>query len=83
MAEATITSKGQVTIPKAVREVLGLQAGDRVEFVEDGAGGVRLRPIRGDIRCLKGMLAREGGRPVGVEEMNEAIEAEAAERHRT
>ncbi len=48
MAEATVTSKGQVTIPKTVRDALGLQTGDRVDFVESDEGFVirvkRARP---------------------------------------
>lgn len=38
MSDATVTSKGQVTIPKDVRERLGLKPGDQIRFVEDGAG---------------------------------------------
>ncbi|MGA3195891.1 MAG: AbrB/MazE/SpoVT family DNA-binding domain-containing protein [Terriglobales bacterium] len=38
MATATLTSKGQITIPSRVREALGLEKGDRVEFVEQGKG---------------------------------------------
>lgn len=38
MAEATLTSKGQVTIPKAVREAMGLKEGDRVDFIETDRG---------------------------------------------
>ena len=38
MAKTRVTSKGQVTIPKAVRERLGLRPGDEIEFVEDGQG---------------------------------------------
>jgi len=43
--EAKITSKGQVTIPRAVRQALGVQAGDRLLFEED-KDGVRVTPIR-------------------------------------
>lgn len=43
--EARITSKGQVTIPRDIRRVLGVQAGDRLVF-ETGAAGVRVRPVR-------------------------------------
>lgn len=42
MGKNRITTKGQVTIPKAVRERLGLRPGDEIEFVEDN-GGVRLK----------------------------------------
>ncbi len=38
MASTKLTSKGQVTIPKSVRERLGLRIGDEIEFVDDGAG---------------------------------------------
>ena len=62
MADATITSKGQVTIPKPVRDRLGLKAGDQVEFVEEN-GLVRVRKktspsvfkeYRGFLKHLKG-----------------------------
>ncbi|TLZ20237.1 MAG: AbrB/MazE/SpoVT family DNA-binding domain-containing protein, partial [Gammaproteobacteria bacterium] len=38
MASATLTSKGQVTLPKSVRERLGVEAGDRLEFIESEQG---------------------------------------------
>src|SRR5207245_1399689 len=46
MVKATITSKGQLTIPKRVRDDLGLVTGDHVGFVADGRGSYKLKPIR-------------------------------------
>jgi antitoxin PrlF len=43
MAVATLTSKGQLTVPLGVRQSLGLQAGDKVDFVPDASGGFRMR----------------------------------------
>lgn len=42
----TITTKGQVTIPKAIREHLGLHAGDRVDFAFANDGSVRVQPVK-------------------------------------
>ena len=56
MTAATMTSKGQLTIPKAVREALGLAAGDRVQFIAQ-EGGFRLVAATRDARELKGMFA--------------------------
>ena len=58
MATATVTSKGQTTIPKRIREHLRLGSGDRVEFVIDREGRVVLTPLKVDIRELRGMLGR-------------------------
>ena len=44
--DSTITVKGQVTIPKAMREYLGLEPGDRVVFAYIESGGVRIEPAR-------------------------------------
>ena len=68
---ATVSSKGQVAIPADVRRRLGLVRGSVVRFVFD-AEGVRLLPIAGDVRRLKGRLARPEA-PVTVEDMNHAI----------
>jgi antitoxin PrlF len=72
MAAATLTSKGQVTIPVAVREKLGLATGDRVEFVEVGPGEFALKAATEDVRALKGMVPRPL-KPVSVRAMNAAI----------
>ena len=72
MATATLTSKGQITIPVAVREKLGLRTGDRVEFVELDSGEFALKAATEDVRTLKGMIRRPQ-KPVSVEAMNAAI----------
>ncbi len=74
MPTATVTSKGQVTLPKKVREALRINPGDRIDFVLDAEGGAHLRPGRYDITGLKGILRRPGRRPVTLERMQEAIE---------
>ena len=73
MPSATLTSKGQTTIPKEVRDHLGLRAGDRIDFIVRKDGTVILQPATRDIRDLYGILAKAGQRPVAVAEMNEAI----------
>jgi antitoxin PrlF len=70
---ATLTSKGQITIPKEIREQLRLQTGHRVEFQIDSKGNVWLTPRNKDIRSLKGIIRPRRKKPVSVEEMNEAI----------
>lgn len=73
MASATITSKGQITIPARVREILGLEAGDRVDFVQTEPRKFEIIPATGSVRELKGMLYQKGRKPVSIEEMNAAI----------
>jgi len=51
-----MTSKGQLTVPREVREKLDLKSGDRVEFVEQADGSYQILPATGDIRALKGCL---------------------------
>lgn len=79
MATATMTSKGQVTIPLEVRQRLGLETGDRIEFVELEGGGYAIKPAIDDVRSLKGLL-RKPAKPVSVEDMNAAIRARGAGR---
>jgi antitoxin PrlF len=73
--EAAITSKGQVTIPKAIREYLHVKPGDRVKFFMHPDGSVVLLP-KLPVTALRGLL-RWHGRPSTLEEMDEAIAAGA------
>jgi len=73
MPSSTISSKGQTVIPKAIRERLGLQPGDAVDFVVQDDGEVVLRPALEDVRRLKGILRRAGRAPVTLQEMNHVI----------
>jgi AbrB family looped-hinge helix DNA binding protein len=72
MTTATITSKGQVTIPKDVRTRLGIDAGDRVEFVEIQDGVFQIVAATQDVQALKGIVPSPK-KPVTVEEMKQAI----------
>ena len=72
MTTATITSKGQVTIPKDVRSRLGIGTGDRVEFVEIQDGVFQIVAATQDVQALKGIVPKPK-KPVTKEEMNKAI----------
>ncbi len=76
MLESAVTKKGQTTLPKPVRDMLGVQAGDRVRYVVFD-GEVRLLPVR-PIRRLFGVLKHDGP-PVTVEEMERAAADGASE----
>ena len=73
MPTATMTSKGQVTIPRAVRDLLRVDAGDQIDFVVTDRGDVMVRGVSVDVRELRGLLKRPRRRAVTVEEMNKAI----------
>ena len=73
MPAATLTTKGQVTIPKEVRDHLGVDTGDRLSFVIQDDGTVVVRPITRPVRELGGLLHRPGRRAVTVAEMHEGI----------
>jgi len=77
MSTATITSKGQITIPAFVRAALGVNAGDRVEFVQVEPGRFELIAATGSVVALKG-LVRKPATPVTIEAMNDAIAAQGA-----
>ena len=81
MPVATLTSKGQITLPISVRNALGLSAGAQVDFLPVD-GSVVLVPVRSDVASLKGRFAGRVKKPVSVEAMNEAIAAGAVSRAR-
>lgn len=81
MSAATMTSKGQITIPAEVRAKYRLRAGTRVDFVENEAGELVLRPKTGDIRELRGIVKYDGP-SVSIEDMNEAIGRAVAESYK-
>ncbi|MBM3334421.1 AbrB/MazE/SpoVT family DNA-binding domain-containing protein [Candidatus Sumerlaeota bacterium] len=82
MVTATITSKGQITIPKAVRDSLRLHSGDRVEFLVRGDGDAILKPIAKTVNEVFGMLHRPTGPKRTTEEMNRAIARKMGNRKR-
>jgi len=73
MPTATVTSKGQVTIPKSVRDLMHIDAGDQIDFVVTDRGDVLVRSVSLDVRELRGLLRRSRKRSVSVEQMNAAI----------
>ena len=77
MATATLTSKGQITIPVKVRQALDVEAGDRVELVQVGPGRYEFIAATQPVTALKGMFGRPR-KAVSIEEMNAAIAARGA-----
>jgi AbrB family looped-hinge helix DNA binding protein len=73
--DSAITTKGQTTIPKAVRDHLGLKAGDRVKFFVRPDGGVVMLPVL-PASALRGVV-RHDGPSVSLEEMDQAVAAGA------
>jgi antitoxin PrlF len=72
VSTATLTSKGQITVPAAVREALGVDAGDRVEFVEVAPGRYEFIAATRSVTSLKGMFGKPR-KSVSIEEMNAVI----------
>jgi len=78
MPRSTLTSKGQITLPKEIRHHLGLESGDRVNFeIRDGAVVVEAETI--DLRTLRGIVKRRGKR-VSLAAMEKAVRRGAAGR---
>ena len=77
MTTATLSSKGQITIPAAVREALQVGTGDRVEFVEVAPGRYEFIAATRTVTELKGMFGKARKR-VSIDEMNATIAARGA-----
>ena len=73
MPTATLTSKGQITLPKDVRQQLRVHTGDTVEFLIGADGEIRVRAGSVDVSALRGLLRRPGRRAVSIERMDEVI----------
>jgi AbrB family looped-hinge helix DNA binding protein len=80
MPTATLTSRGRITLPQAVRRALGVEAGDKIDFVAEGDGGFRVVALRQDAKRLRGRFAGRAAAPVSVQAMADAVQAEAAAR---
>ena len=72
MTTATLTSKGQITIPAEVRTALGVETGDRVEFVAVAPGRYEFIAATRPVTALKGMFGK-ARKPVSIDQMNAAI----------
>lgn len=71
---STVTQKGQVTIPKSVRDNLHLVTGDRVEFVLNDRGEVVIKPVTRKVVEVAGLLSKyKKSHPVSIEEMDQAV----------
>ena len=77
MRESTVTIKGQTTLPKDVRKLLGVQPGDKLRYILLD-GEVRILKARSVLE-LEGVLKRPGQKPVTLDEMDEAIAAGAVD----
>ena len=73
MSLATLTSKGQVTIPKEIRDSLRLHTGDKVEFIITETKEALLRPVTKKVDDVFGKLHKPGRKPISVEEMDSVI----------
>lgn len=72
MSASTVTSKGQVTLPKDVRTAMGVGPGDRVQFVRMEDGNFAVMPATRPVMALKGLIPKPR-KPVSLEDMDRAI----------
>ena len=77
MTSATVTSKGQITIPARIREAMKVSAGDRIEFVQVEEGRYEFIAATRSVTALKGMFGKSEKR-VSIEDMNAAIAVRGA-----
>lgn len=82
MATATITSKGQLTLPKEVRDRLGVHPGDKIDFVFSTDGQLVVKPRTIHVEQLFGLLHRKGGKALTLEQIEAGIAEGAAKGER-
>jgi AbrB family looped-hinge helix DNA binding protein len=68
--ESTLTSKGQTTIPKGIRDKLAMRSGDRLMFTVMPDGTVLMRVKNKSVLELAGALRRKGQKPVPIEQLS-------------
>jgi len=73
MALATLTKKGQITIPKTIRDSLGLHTGDKLEFIISEKGEAIFRPLTRKVDDVFGKLYKSGRKPVSIEELDDIV----------
>ncbi len=74
--ESTLTVKGQITLPKALRDSLHLKTGDKIVFEELEGGAYLLKPRTLDVQALKGCVSYKGA-PKTLDDMDRAISENA------
>lgn len=71
---STMTQKGQVTIPKIVRDSLHLITGDRIEFIFNDRGEVVIKPVTRKVAEVAGLLSQyKKSHPVSIEDMDQVV----------
>jgi len=80
LSTSKVTSKGQVTVPEAVRRSLGLEQGDRLVWQVADGGRVEVHKVQGRLADLVGLLGKPR-RSVTLQEMDEAVRKRVRERH--
>lgn len=73
MVQARLTKKGQVTIPKTIRDYLHIDTGSKIDFVIDENGDVKVIPLNVAAENLSGILHRQGMPVASLEDMEQAI----------
>ena len=78
---ATLTSKGQITLPKEIRERLGLNAGSMLDFQVMSDNTITARAVKPDARRIRGLLKSPHAEPLTVEQMDEGVARHLREKH--
>ena len=79
MVQARLTGKGQVTIPKTIREHLRIDTGSKIDFVIDENGEVKVIPVNIAVENLSGILHRSGMKAASLADMEQAISEGASD----
>ncbi len=81
MAQATLTTKGQVTIPKTVRDSLHLHSGDKIEIIVTKDREAIIRPVSKKVDDIFGKLYKPKRKAVSIEGIDQAIKTKMRKRH--